>query len=474
MDLDSSSGRPGKGPPKCSRCDGMHATVSCPHFKEDRPDHIDASLHYGSLPAAVGDDGGDVLVCGARVVRQDADGHCMYHSLAYCLRQIGHLGDALCLRRYLADYMITHPDMLVAGDTIEVWVGHDVGMTLARYCQRMREANERAWGGGVELAVFAATQYVNVHVYERRGKDFLRMACFHSAQPNKGTIHLHYVSAGHYDALDITTARFSTLKAEGCGRAGQSLGRNGGGGKRLPSRRWLGARANKCRASEPRDKPDPNPSSDNYERGYVRNVSSGVTHLVLNGPHTICKLWKCGELGSLVRGAQRLESDADSSTGICPHCCQNRLSDLFDIPDKDRKGKGRSTRKPEVSDKAADANKDGRIAIDSGSDSSDAAEGAADAKDPSGGVHCRWRAKGKSRRLSVGEAGEDERQNEAGRQAGHPDDNLDPSIVALLDARDEDIPAEKLAMVEELRRSLRGRRQVRPYAEAVKYGLNSS
>lgn len=128
-------------------------------------------------------------------------------------------------------YMITHPDMLVAGDTIEVWVGHDTGMTLARYCERMREANERAWGGGVELAVFAATQCVNVHVYERRGKDFLRIACFHSAQPNKGTIHLHYVSAGHYDALDITTARFSTLKSEAGGRARETSGRNVGGGQ---------------------------------------------------------------------------------------------------------------------------------------------------------------------------------------------------------------------------------------------------
>ena len=79
----------------------------------------------------------------------------------------------------------------------------------------------------------------------------------------------------------------------------------------------------------------------------------------------------------------------------------------------------------------------------------------------------KWRAGKKQRRVLVGEEGEDAEQPP---KDDHPDTALDPQLLALLDALDRDIPEELRDQVYELRREIQSRRQVRPYADLVRYG----
>ncbi len=93
----------------CDKCDGPHATDSCPHYKKKREDHPDGSnppspvpcsrqlatsssdrhcaawRHFGRKPKDMGSDGGNFIVANARVIRQPGDGSCLFHSLAHGL-----------------------------------------------------------------------------------------------------------------------------------------------------------------------------------------------------------------------------------------------------------------------------------------------------------------------------------------------------------------------------------------------------
>jgi hypothetical protein len=80
----------------CDKCDGRHATDSCPYYKKKRDDHPDGNAHsypppafalvhashrtpsfaawrhVGRKPKDMGSNGGIVIVSSARVVRQPA------------------------------------------------------------------------------------------------------------------------------------------------------------------------------------------------------------------------------------------------------------------------------------------------------------------------------------------------------------------------------------------------------------------
>ena len=87
-----------------------------------------------------------------------------------------------------------------------------------------------------------------------------------------------------------------------------------------------------------------------------------------------------------------------------------------------------------------------------------------------GGRSGNWRGGGKTRRLPVGEAGEEDGKADDNRDT-HPDAEIAAELVAHLDQHDdESIPPELLEMVRQVRERLRLRRQIRPYADLVPYG----
>ena len=72
-------------------------------------------------------------------------------------------------------------------------------MTVEAYCGMMLRGGR--WGGGIELAAFAQSKKVNVHVFERRGSDFVRIAFYRGPTATGQDVHVLYVARSHYDLL---------------------------------------------------------------------------------------------------------------------------------------------------------------------------------------------------------------------------------------------------------------------------------
>mmetsp|Transcript_73884 Transcript_73884/g.131098 ORF Transcript_73884/g.131098 Transcript_73884/m.131098 type:complete len:399 (-) Transcript_73884:30-1226(-) len=187
---------------KCDKCDGPHATECCPFFKSGREDHKDAWANYGCKnPLKMGGDAGTFVLRNARVVRQPGDGSCLFHSMAFGLREeCSEDVSASALRDALMTYLEANPNVVIAGDKLEEWVQWDAGSTVAGYARRMK--TEGSWGGGIEMACCSSMKGVNVHVYERCAGGFRRISCFQSAEA-RATIHVLYQGRMHYDALSL-------------------------------------------------------------------------------------------------------------------------------------------------------------------------------------------------------------------------------------------------------------------------------
>eukprot|EP00930_Biecheleria_cincta_P072851 TRINITY_DN60195_c0_g1_i1.p1 TRINITY_DN60195_c0_g1~~TRINITY_DN60195_c0_g1_i1.p1 ORF type:complete len:354 (+),score=33.87 TRINITY_DN60195_c0_g1_i1:32-1093(+) len=187
---------------KCDKCDGPHATDSCPHFKKARENHKDAWANLGSKgPRQLGNDGGKRYVLKhGREVRQPGDGSCLFHSLCFGLnggQKHGHIR-AGQLRSEIAAFVQRNSHLEIAGDTLEEWVRWDARCSVATYTRRMARGG---WGGGIEMAACCLMKKVNVHVYERQNCGFERISCFDCPQRTKRTIHVLYQGGVHYDAL---------------------------------------------------------------------------------------------------------------------------------------------------------------------------------------------------------------------------------------------------------------------------------
>lgn len=182
----------------CDKCDGKHHTDQCPHFRKDREKHRDAWVNYGKKePHQMGGHGGNFVLKNGRVVRQPADGSCLFHSLNYGL---GEGGSAGSLRREIACFVEKNPNLKIAGDELQDWVKWDSNSSVSAYARRMATGG---WGGGIEMAACSRLKSVNVHVYESRRSDagFKRISCFDCPEARK-TIHVLYQGGVHYDALE--------------------------------------------------------------------------------------------------------------------------------------------------------------------------------------------------------------------------------------------------------------------------------
>jgi len=186
----------------CDKCDGPHATASCPFYKCGREEHRDAWANYGHQnPLKLGSDAGKFVLRNARVVRQPGDGSCLFHSMAAGLREAcSDESAASDLREDILTFLEGSPGEVIAGDTLEEWVQWDAGSTVDAYVRRMR--GQGSWGGGIEMACCSLLKRVSVHVYEACAGGFRRISRFESARP-RATIHVLYQGRMHYDALSL-------------------------------------------------------------------------------------------------------------------------------------------------------------------------------------------------------------------------------------------------------------------------------
>lgn len=133
----------------------------------------------------------------ARIVEQPKDGSCLFHSIAYGLKE---RVDPAQLRQHICAFMLEHPDTLVAGTTIEDWVRHDRGVDLGSY---VKDIADGGWGGGIEMEVATKVNWVNVHVYEHADGGYRRIADFNSGSEYAETVNILYQGRNHYDALVV-------------------------------------------------------------------------------------------------------------------------------------------------------------------------------------------------------------------------------------------------------------------------------
>jgi len=190
---------------KCDKCDGPHPTASCPHFRKPREEHKDAWANYGKKHALqMGSQGGNFVLRNAKLIKQPADGSCLFHSLNFGLCREGGgqrsspYGGAEALRRELARFIAEHPQLEISGDTLEEWVRWDANTSCIGYAKRMSVGG---WGGGIEMAACSLLKKVNVHVYEQtRWGEYQRISCFDNPEARK-TVHVLYQGGVHYDAL---------------------------------------------------------------------------------------------------------------------------------------------------------------------------------------------------------------------------------------------------------------------------------
>lgn len=187
-------------PSGCDRCDGKHATDKCPFFRKDREKHKDAWVNYGkhNLASRLCEGVEAIVVRNAKVVRQPGDGSCLFHSLAYGLD--GMAAQGAPLRRDIARFIESNPNLDVADTPLKEWVNYDDGGTVEQYASRMAKGG---WGGGIEMAALSHMKKVNVQVFEKHRDGYKRISVFDSPGTAKKTINVLYQGRMHYDALEI-------------------------------------------------------------------------------------------------------------------------------------------------------------------------------------------------------------------------------------------------------------------------------
>lgn len=179
----------------CDRCDGDHPTTSCPHFKKDRGTHKDCTAMLGKKGKELGHCP-PLVITRAKVVQQPPDGSCLFHSLAYGLRE----GNASALRRELMAFIRKHPELEISETALRDWIRWDALVSVQKYTDKMSRGG---WGGGIEMAAFSELKGCSVEVYEQCSAGFKRISLFEKAGASR-TVRVCYRGGVHYDALVIS------------------------------------------------------------------------------------------------------------------------------------------------------------------------------------------------------------------------------------------------------------------------------
>ena len=178
------------------------------------------------------------------VEKMRGDGSCLFHALVD--GRDGRISEAMAkqIRRRIVAVMLKNPQLEVAGASIAEWVRRDSGLSVEEYAARLAGG---AWGGGIELAVYAATEKVEVRVFTpTEVHEKVRLVVAFGGQVDAAVVSvLLYGGGAHYDAVKVVGVAESGLAAErrrrttmrgergsvggGGGVEGERCGRRGGG-----------------------------------------------------------------------------------------------------------------------------------------------------------------------------------------------------------------------------------------------------
>lgn len=193
----------------CDKCDGNHATESCPYFKSDRDKHADAWMHYCGRPNSKNHQRPVRESVAPRsfprscvtVARMPGDGSCLFHSIAHGLGAFGFREDDHVVRQRIANFIAQRPDCEITGTPLRDWIDWDSLSSVSGYVSRL--ASGGLWGGAIEMASCAKIYGVDIGVYEEDYNSgvFHRISDFLADGNPRGAVCVLYSGRSHYDAL---------------------------------------------------------------------------------------------------------------------------------------------------------------------------------------------------------------------------------------------------------------------------------
>lgn len=181
----------------CDKCNGKHLSKDCPYYKNEREDHPDSSKQMKKLGSAKSSLPFEVIV-NPKIVRQKADGSCLFHSLAHGL---GGRANAKMLRAEVCNFISSNPNYVIADAKLKDWINWDSSCSVSEYARNM--SSSANWGGGIEMAVVSIIKDCNIHVYEKVNATYKRISAFdrESNPQSKCTIRVLYCGGVHYDFI---------------------------------------------------------------------------------------------------------------------------------------------------------------------------------------------------------------------------------------------------------------------------------
>eukprot|EP00930_Biecheleria_cincta_P031591 TRINITY_DN21929_c0_g1_i1.p1 TRINITY_DN21929_c0_g1~~TRINITY_DN21929_c0_g1_i1.p1 ORF type:complete len:381 (+),score=65.05 TRINITY_DN21929_c0_g1_i1:90-1232(+) len=135
------------------------------------------------------------------VIKQPEDGSCLFHSIAYGLKD-GTSGEEL--RKQVAEVIEDEPSLKIANTSVGEWVTMSTGKSHSSHARELYRGD--IWGGALELAVAAKIRGVNIHVFEQCAGGFHCITAFNEPTA-RHTVNVVYRTepCRHYDALCLDT-----------------------------------------------------------------------------------------------------------------------------------------------------------------------------------------------------------------------------------------------------------------------------
>lgn len=174
----------------CDKCDGKHKTENCYIFKKDREDHPDALLRKINN---ISDIDCRFHLNNARIIRQPADGNCLFHALAFGIGKINHIH----LRKGIAHWIFNNPNYIIADTPLKQWIYWESSKSINSYCKDIAKGG---WGGALEILACSRLLNINIFVYEYKANKFINISCFVKKKETK-PIFILYSNRIHYDAM---------------------------------------------------------------------------------------------------------------------------------------------------------------------------------------------------------------------------------------------------------------------------------
>eukprot|EP01040_Poterioochromonas_malhamensis_P006726 gene6726-7247_t len=127
-----------------------------------------------------------------RVIKQDRDGHCFFHSMSYYYPS--EYNNGFSLRKKICDFLAENKELHINDTSLKDWVfmsrlpgheddndeeeGRNDAIKEAYYEEYLQKMRRKAYGGDIELRIFSHLKKVNIDIYKRKNRGYERIANF--------------------------------------------------------------------------------------------------------------------------------------------------------------------------------------------------------------------------------------------------------------------------------------------------------